>query len=203
MFNKKIKNEGFTLVEALVSLGILGFLVVAGTSLIIRYFRFNDEISAKLILQNEVRSITEQMINELRKANQASNGAPALDTVNSDSIVFFSNIDSDSYIERIRYFIDGVNLKKGVIKPSCNIPLDYNCAETISILSAHENNGAAALFEYYDDTYSGTGSPLASPVDKMQVKMVGIKLILSDSSLPNPVSLTANIKVNLRNLIVE
>lgn len=193
--------------EVLVSLGILGIITVSAVYLIIKYFQFNDQVSAKLVLQSEARSITEQMVNEFRKANQSSNGASAIEAADSDSIIFFSNIDADSYLERVRYFIDGINLKKDVIKPSGN-PLTYDIEtdtntgnETISILSAHIDNGAADLFEYYDNTYNGSGLPLVFPVDKTQVKMVGINLILKGGTTSNPVSLSVSAKVNLRNLI--
>jgi len=202
MFGKKIGNKGYTMVEIILAIGIFSIIVVSANYLMMQYFRFNDEISVKINLQNEARNISGQMVDELRKANQASNGASVLDSVDSASIIFFSNIDDDSYTERIRYFIDGTNLKKGVTKPSGN-PLVYDTAnnEAISILSTHVDNGTNPLFVYYDDSYNGSGTPLASPVDKTQVKMVGINLILKDSSLPNPVSLNISMKVNLRNLI--
>lgn len=193
--------SGFTLIEMLIAVGILAVIIVAIASFLANYGRTSDVLNIQLALQSEARNITDQMANDLRKANYASNGAYAIDSATAVSIVFYSNINNDSYLEKVRYFISGNNLQKGVIVPTGN-PLVYNPAnEAVVILSKREANGASALFEYYDSAYNGvSGSSLANPVDVTKIKLVKINLILDDNAVPGSNPFIIETKVNLRNL---
>lgn len=194
------KQEGYTIVELLIAVGILGIIMIPIANLTADYYRTNELIKFQAFMQTEGRNATKQIVDDLRKTNQASNGAYAIDSVSGSSIAFYSNIDADSYFEKVRYFISGTDLKKGVIKPTGN-PLVYNPAnEIISTLSKNVANGGTALFQYYDGTYNGSGSPLASPVDVTKIRMVKISLVLDNNLLKGPTSFRTEASVSLRNL---
>jgi len=194
------RQAGYTIVELLVAVGILGIIMIPIANLTADYYRTNELMRFQAFMQTEGRNATKQIVDDLRKTNQASNGAYAIDSVSSSSVAFYSNIDSDSYFEKVRYYISGTNLKKGVIKPAGN-PLVYNPANEItSTLSKNVANGSTALFQYYDGTYNGSGSPLASPIDVTKIRMVKIILILDNNLLKGPASLRTEASVSLRNL---
>jgi len=200
-FGEKKSFSGFTIIEMLVTIGVLAIIIVSISAFLSDYGRSSDILNVQLTLQGEARNAADQMVNDLRKINYASNGAYAIDSATATSIVFYSNLNNDSYFEKVRYFINGNNLQKGVIVPTGN-PLVYNPAsETVTTLSAHEANGGTELFQYYDSAYNGvTGSPLAGPVDVTKITLVKINLILANNTVPESNPFIIETKVNLRNL---
>ncbi len=193
-------NLGFTLIEMLLVVAIFGIISTAAYALISDYNKTSDYIAAQLTLQSDGRNSLNQMVNDLRRANQGSNGAFAIDSANAVSLVFYSNIDTDSYFEKVEYFIDGTELRKSVTKPSGS-PLVYNPADkTTVVLSVKIANGAAPIFSYYNDDYVGTGAALTLPVDVTAIRFVKINLILDDNPSAPTSSLKMEAKAALRNL---
>jgi prepilin-type N-terminal cleavage/methylation domain-containing protein len=193
-------NSGLTLVEILLAVVIFSFLTLAAFSLISDYNKTTNLLTSQLALQNDGRNSLSQIVNDLRRINRGSNGAFAIDSATADSFIFYSNIDDDSYFEKVEYFISGNELKKSVIKPSGS-PLVYDPANEITTVLSNKNaNGATALFSYYDSTYAGTGAALALPVDITVIRFIKIDLVLDDKPLAPVAPLTMEAKVTLRNL---
>lgn len=193
-------KSGFSVVEVLVGIFILTLIGFAIYSFQKDIFSLNRIILGNLTAQGEARRAIKSMSAEIRTASPSSLGAYALSQTATSSFIFYSNIDSDSFKERVRYFIDGTTLKKGVIKPSGS-PLAYNPAnETISELIHDMANTAAATFDYYDTGYDGTTSPLVEPIDISAVRLVKITVVIDrDSQLPpGPITLTT--QISMRNL---
>lgn len=197
----KLKSDfGLTLVEVIISIAIFSIISLAAYSLISSYNKTSDFIAVQLALQSEGRNSLSQIVNDLRRVNQGSNGAYAIDSAGNNSFIFYSNIDDDSYFEKVEYFISGTDLRKSVTKPSGS-PLVYDPADKItSVLSGKIANGATPLFSYYDDNYAGTGSSLALPADVTVIRFVKINLILADNPSAPASPLTMEAKVALRNL---
>ena len=66
-----------------------------------------------------------------------------------DTFTFYSDIDSDGVKERVRYFKDNLDFKKGIIEPTGD-PLEYVLGnETISTLTGALEN-VDPIFNYYD-----------------------------------------------------
>ena len=129
------------------------------------------------MLFRSARKLAASLTWELRNAVTGNTGAYALEQAGDQQIIFYSNVDKDSYIERVRYFISQGSLQRGVTKPSGN-PLVYNSAnETVKIVQNNLANGSNKLFYYYDGTYNGvSGSPITQPVNVSLVKYVKLDL---------------------------
>lgn len=194
-------NRGLTLVEVLVAMGISVFLIMGIIDLMLWAMHGRDVVWEQLSTQNEGRKIVQDFTNELRRATASSIGAYPLEVAESQQIVFYSNIDADSWRERIRYYISDKTLKKGITKPSGN-PLVYNPSSEVVIDAVHDvANGANALFYYYDQNYTGPSSTaLASPISVTDVRMVGITLSLEEKPNVAPAPFNIEAKVEIRNL---
>lgn len=193
-------KSGFSVVEVLVGIFILTLIGFAIFSFQKDIFSMNRIILGNLTAQDEARRAIKSMSAEIRTASPSNLGAYALSQTATSSFTFYSNIDSDSFKERVRYFIDGTALKKGVIKPSGS-PLAYNPAnETISELIHDMANTAVATFDYYDTGYDGTTSPLVEPIDISMVRLIKITIVIDRDSqlLPGPITLTT--QISMRNL---
>lgn len=194
-------KNGFTLIETLVAVAIFGMIITAVIGIFLNSWRYNAVLWEQLSTQTEGRNVTQGFANEIRTASQSSIGAYPLQTANTSTIIFYSNLDADSLVERVRYFMSGKTLTKGVIKPSGN-PLTYNTADEVLTDVVHDvaNTGTSPIFLYYDENYSGSGSPLPSPVDTTEVRVIKMSLKLDENPRLTPAPLYVESEAMLRNL---
>lgn len=182
---KKIFNNknGVSLTEIIVVVAIALMIFLAVFNLGDSIFSFNASAQKNLSAQTDARRVLKTIVKELRSASPSSTGAYAVALSATSTLTFYSNIDSDNYKEQVRYFLQGRDLKKGVIKPSGS-PLSYNPNnEQVFVLVKDLNNGSTPIFEYFDANYAGTSTPLVQPVQPSRVRL--IKIFLKIESDPN------------------
>jgi hypothetical protein len=127
-------------------------------------------------------------------------GAYAIVQAATSSLTFYDDIDNDSSIEKVRYFLSGSTLKKGVVEPSGS-PLNYNGTETIKELVHNiANNATTSIFSYYDSSYAGTSSPLALPVNVLSVRLIKVSLVIDSDPLKPPAPIYMSTQVSIRNI---
>lgn len=199
-FNQfKNNHNGITLVEVLIAIGIFSFLTVGIVTLFLTSWKYNQIVWEQLKTQNEGRKVTRDFTNQLRVASLSSVGAYPIESASSTQIVFYSNVDSDSLREKVRYFLSGRTLRRGIVKPT-GTPLTYNSANETVVDLAHDLITSTLPFTYYGSSYSGAEAALSSPVDVTQIRVVGISLVLEEDPNASPVPFYIESKVMLRNL---
>lgn len=201
---------GFTLIEAIVAIGIMtligGGIVAFQKSVIVN----SKVLQGTLVSQQQVRKTFSAFSAELRSAGPSANGSYAIESAGTSSIVFYSNIDNDTMVERVRYFYATSSmgsavlnvLKKGVTRP---VGAVYTTApETITtIVYDVKNSSTTPIFTYFDSAYSGAASstaPLAQPVSIAQVRLVKMSLAIDPNASRSPVYQTYETQVSIRNL---
>lgn len=202
LFCKKqnARDSGFSVIEVVVATFILTLVGIAVYAFQKDIFSLNRILSQSIVAQEEVRRALKIMSAEIRAASPSSIGAYAIAQTSASSFVFYSNIDDDSFKERVRYFLDGTVLKKGVTKPTED-PLTYNPAsEVVSDVVRDMANGSTAIFSYYDTDYGGTTPPLAEPVDVSAVRLVKIVIIVDRDPSTPPAPATLTTQISMRNL---
>ncbi len=196
----KYKSQGITLTEMLIAVAVFAVISIAVGNFGVGIFNFNLAAQTNLGAQSDGRRILKTITTELRSASNSSLGGYPIESVSTSSLVFYSDINNDGLKERIRYFLQGVELRKGVINPTGN-PLVYNSNnEVISILVHDVVNGSNPIFEYYDENYDGTTNSLPYPVQVNDIRLIKITLSLDkdQNKAPGPISVTS--QVTLRNL---
>src|SRR3989339_1075189 len=103
--NSRKLESGFSVIEVLASIFILTLIGLAVYSFQKDVFSLNRIISGSLTAQDEARRALKRMSAEIRTASPSSLGAYALSQTATSSFTFYSNIDDDSFKERVRYFI--------------------------------------------------------------------------------------------------
>jgi hypothetical protein len=198
---KKLDNAGVTMLEMLVVIGLFILFVGAITALMIWGNHGKDVVFEQLSKQNDGRNATQNFLNDLRRASYSSIGAYPIEKADANEIIFYSNVDTDSWKERVRYFISGTTLRRGLIKPS-GTPLSYNSADEAATDVAHDLNNTTTVFYYYDQNYdsSSNTSSMDFPVDITKIRMVGIKLWLDLRPNVSPAPLYIEGKTEIRNL---
>lgn len=193
-------QKGFTLTEIVVTVTIFAAILMAVFNLGQGIFSFNTSTQKNLNAQNEARKVLKVMAKELRSASPSSNGAYPLSQVSTSTLVFYSNVDADAYKEQIRYFMQNGSLKKATTKPSGS-PLSYNPAnEQVVTLINKVSNGVNPIFEYYDSSYTGTSSPLSSPVSPTAVRLIRVRVLIERDVNKSEPPMEAETQVFLRNL---
>jgi prepilin-type N-terminal cleavage/methylation domain-containing protein len=197
---------GFTLVEILVVVSIGTAIGLGALSFLRDSTVFTSIFQQQLTTVDEGRKILRPLVGEVRSATAAHTGAYPLEIVQEETFVFYSDINSDDIIERVRYFIDDNTLKKGVIVPSGS-PLVYEEAdEVISwvMTGVRNSDHSQPVFEYFDTYYTGVEGSLVQPVVSSHVRLVKMTLVIDHDPgrYPDPVTLTTqmtmrNIKDNL------
>lgn len=197
---KKIKNNGFSLTEIIVAVAIAGGLFIVVLRFGQDIFSINSTAGANLNAQTDGRRVLKTMVRELRSTSPSSLGAYPISFVSTSSITFFSNIDSDNNKEQIRYFLQGTDFKKGVTKPT-GTPLTYNLAnEVVSVMMRDIKATSTPIFDYYDQNYSGTSTPLTFPVSIPSIRHIRITVPIEKDVNKLPGLIIVVSQVTLRNL---
>jgi type II secretory pathway component PulJ len=197
----KRQNSGFTLVEVFISMAIFVAVMVAVTTFLVDIYSNNRTVSGSFQTAQDAQVILKTMLTELRQSATAANGAYPIAVAGTSSITFFSNIDNDAQIEEVSYSFIGNTLYRAVIQPTGS-PLTYNIASqsTSSMLTDVRNSSSTPVFQYYDQNYTGTSSPLSLPINIPVVRLIKISLSLDVLVNQAPVARTYTTQVSLRNL---
>lgn len=196
-----VNKKGFTLIETVMTIGILTIAIgVVGAFVISTYKYINTSFGKTLTITN-AKKVINTFSRELREATQADDGAYLLSDIEDFEITFYSDIDTDDDVEKIRYFLEDNKLKKEITNPVESV---YGSPDTTKIISSYVRNDTVPLFYFYDRTYKGqaTGTPLTTPVsvdDISSIRLIGIKIIL-DADIRDTNSMTLETKAKLRNL---
>jgi type II secretory pathway pseudopilin PulG len=193
-------TRGFSIVETLVVVFIVTLIIAAVGAFQADVFRLTSTIQSGLSSQNDARKIIRPMADEVRSASEGENGAYALATTLPTTFTFYSDIDGDDERERIRYFLEGSDFKKGVIKPSGS-PLSYNSVNE-KITEVVHNVVSTDIFTYYDSAYDGTDEslPLAEPVIPSEVRLIDVELVVDEDPNRSPAPITIRTQMSIRNL---
>lgn len=93
------------------------------------------------------------MLRELREARSGENGAWPLVQTDDATIVFYSDVTNDGRADKIRYFLNGTDLQKGVIEPTA-APVSYPVVnEVIRTIATSIDLSGKAMFTYYNGNY--------------------------------------------------
>ncbi len=168
-------RKGFTLIEALIAMSILSGIVFIVSVFGLDIFSFQIFLGDVFTMQQEITLTLTSMGLEVRAMGPSANGSYPIESASSNSLTFYSDVDGDGVFERVRYFVSGTILKRGIIKPSGN-PAVYNLAnETSTDVVANVILPPAAsqsLFVYYDQNYTGSQPPLSLPIDVNKIRLI-------------------------------
>ena len=170
--------------EVTLSLGL--FMILMGAS----YTLITSAFSNQMTLINKNNAVEDSkksvlaMTRNIREAQDGDDGSYPIELANDFSIVFYSDVDIDNSVERIRYFVQNETLKMGVTESAGN-PLVYNTdVEVVSTVVSDVKNETKAvpLFRYYGNDYPSVTTPLVTPANLQAVMLVEIRLLINTSS---------------------
>lgn len=188
---------GFSLIEIMVVMGISSVLIFMSADFIIQGFRSSAFIYEQNMAVQNARRAQDIMVKEIRKINRAENGEYLLDTVLPQTFTFYSDVDSDGLTEKVRYFLDNSNLKKGLTHATGS-PIGYPAEnEKVSILSNYINNQTNPIFSYYDKNNLLIANPTSN---KQGVRLIEISAKINVAPERAPKDFNVEADVQIRNL---
>lgn len=193
-------TRGMTLIELIVAMGIFGLLITSIVGVFLVSNKSKDIVFDQLEVQGQARKAIQDFVNEARAMRYSSAGAYPLQTASATQFIFYTNMDTDSSLERVRYYLVTSTLKRGIVQPTGS-PVTYpTSTESIVTIVNNVNNTSTAFF-YYDENYTGvTSTPLTQPVDSTRVRIVEMRLIVDKNANLSPVPFTIQGQTHLRNL---
>ena len=106
-FNKK--SEGITLIETLIAIAVFSLIAGALFASIVNLYQTNDFVWHQANAVSEARRGVKTMIREIREAQVGEDGSYMIATAGDSEFIFFSDIDQDDEVERIRYYLGGTS----------------------------------------------------------------------------------------------
>ena len=204
-FNTDFK-QGFSLLEVIMAIFVFSLIIVALSLFILKSYRANYFIFEQIAAIEEARKGIETMVKEIREAREGEDGSYPIIQAGDSQFIFYSDINKDASVERVRYFLDGTTLKKGVVEPSGD-PLQYVLSnEVVTALSAYIRNDAFPVFTYYNGDWPGdtVNNPLPTLTRLTDTKLmhVYLKVNVDPNRPPNDFELESdsqvrNLKTNL------
>ncbi len=190
-----------TLVETLIALGIFAVVIVAVSAFQISLFNNQRVVSGSLQTAQDAQIILRTMLTELRSAAPGMNGAYPIASAATSSLIFFSDTNGDGQTEQIGYKLSSTTILRTTIPPTGS-PASYlvSNTSTTTLLRNVRNSTSTAIFQYYDQNYTGTSSPMTIPVNIANVRLIQIGLTLDINPLLSPLPRTYTVQVGLRNL---
>jgi type II secretory pathway pseudopilin PulG len=187
---------GFTLLETLITIGIFVTASVVLWAFIVNGYKSQNFSLDQSAAITEAQRGVETFVKELREALPGDNGAYPIEIADAQNLIFYADFDRDNAIEKVHYWLDGSNLKKGVTE-AAGSPLTYNPNnEQVEILSRYVRNEAEPVFTYRDGDYN----ELAAPADAVDVKLIHIYLRIDLYPQKAPTNYDLESDVAIRNL---
>lgn len=186
------------MIETMVVIGVFALVMIAVSSLILYFYRSNTITLEQAFAINSARKGIEFMVRDIREMVYSDEGAYPIININGNSFYFYSDIDRDNSVERVRYFMQNTDLKKGLTEAVGDPPKYLDSNETISTVSDSVRNIEQGInvFKYFDNQ----GVEITDYAKISDVAFVKINLIVNINTNRLPDEFTLRSSATLRNL---
>lgn len=174
-------------------------LLISFVIYVYRAYGYNFEQVAAI---NEAKRGIETMVKEIREARYGEDGSYPIEEAGNLQFVFYSDIDKDSSIERVRYFLSNTSFNKGVVEPGGDPPQYVLSGETVRTVSAYVRNGTVPVFVYYNGDWpvDTVNNPLPTLTRLTDTKLMHVYLKVNVDPNRPPDNFELESDVQIRNL---
>lgn len=185
-------KKGISLIEMTVTAGL--FVVISGLMLVMIVRSYNAYSFSKQTIDAQEKASA-----AMRDFEKNTRGATQILTSTASELAFYSYLleDRQPAPSRVRYYVEGGDLMKGVVHPTGAGPV-FSYPDNLEFSKAIAQNvtNGDALFQYFNDASVQIGNP--TPVDA--VRMIKLTVTIDKDTARPPEAITSSTNVNLRNL---
>lgn len=202
--------KAFSLIETLVIIFVFSIVMLLTASFIIMGYKTQSYTYQQSIAINEARKGVEVMVKEIREAQTGENGAHIIEDAQEKEFVFYSDVDNDNRVEKIRYFIDDINneFKKQIFEPNNWTFYDLENADPSGIFYPAEPSKEIVISQYLVDEppsvftyFNQNGEELTDlPAIKKYTKTIKVCLVININPNRKPDAFELSSEASLRNL---
>lgn len=186
-----------TFIELIVAIGILLVLLPIVTSVIGSLYRTQGETLARAAVLSATTEGVKDIIRDVRSSVYGEDGSLPLVTIASSTLTLYTDTDLDGRIERVRYFLSGTTLRKGVVEPSATSSYSSG-SEVVSDYLRNVINFASStsVFKYY----TATSTQVTSQSRILDVRRVEVNVIAQNRVGQKLGTITLTSSASVRNL---
>lgn len=194
-------KQGFTIVEIIFALSIFAIISLVIFEFYISSNRLESYTMEQATAIYDAQKSIETIIPEIREAADGDDGSWPIELADDNTLIIYSDIDSDLETERIRYYLDGNEFKKETTEP-IGYPITYTGEQKTTVLSYNIQNNINSIFSYYNEDYPAdtVNNPLTTPADVTETKLVHIHLEVNVNPNKIPDTFSVDSDVQIRNL---
>ena len=196
--HNKCLIQGISFIEAVVTIGVASVALIVVGSMTIAFYRTHGYTIEQSFAINSARRGIERMVGDIREATFADDGSFPLESIGPYTLVFFSDIDRDERIERVRFSLEHTVVLRGQAESAGNpltYPLDDDSIQHVSDHIRNEEYGQA-LFHYYDET----GNEILDYDQVTDVRFITVRVVVNINPERLPQDYTLQSSATLRNL---
>jgi type II secretory pathway component PulJ len=199
---KRLRSTaGLTLVELLITISLL-VLVLMVVYFFGRYWQDNLTVGiGRSQMVSDANRALSRMSSELREIEPGESGQYPLEQADDFAITYYADTNHDGVIERVRYFLSGETLMRGVT-PASGTTQGYDLTQEVLVaVTDFVVNGEEPLFHYYNANWP-TDTEL-NPLQNersLRTRFIRITLFIRPENLANIQPAVATQGVHLRTL---
>lgn len=172
------RESGFTLIEMLSAMAVLGLLAAAVSVALSSMIRHSDEVEDRTALQGEVRFTLDRLAVDLRQAYSGVDGVSPIEAVSSTGLTFLSPDRAEPFhLRRISYRLSGGAIERATATSTDTDGAPWSIPALGSWVKQVESVTNAAPFSYFDANGAATTNPA-------EVATVTIDLVVATNSSP-------------------
>lgn len=196
-FSKTTYTRGFTFIEMIVFTTVSAMFFIAVGGIIVNIYRVNSYALEQASAIDQSRRGVLDMVQYIREATISDTGSFPIVSAGTSTFIFYSNIDNDTNIEKVRYFLEDGEFKRGIIK-STGDPLAYTASEKVVIIAKDVRNivNNTNIFTYYDES----GLEVTDLGEITNMTFIRVNLIINLNPARAPEDFTLRSGVSIRNL---
>ncbi len=191
--------RGFTIIESIVVVAVTAMLGLTINTLIANFYKDNAYLLQQSSAIDSAHRGLRTSFQDLREASYGDDGSYPIASAATSTITFYSDVDGDGTVERIRLYVLGTTFYRGVTDSTSSPPTYTGQKEATTTIATYvRNSSTTPLFRYYDSD----GSELATTttVDVSQISSISTSVMVDLNPLRAPDILTLQETATLRNL---
>jgi len=197
-------KKGMTLVEMLIAMFIFILMMFGSAYLLGQIYKRYGFAMEQGMSTHAVQHSLKIILEELRGIRQSDAGSYPIEEAGDFSFTVFTDADKDGVTERVHYFFENGEIKKGLTEPSGTPPSYPEGDQSIAVIAEHVINTAEQpLFYYFNKNYpvDQVNNPLPAPVSPVSdIRLVKIDIFYNLDPLRAPDNIRLESYVELRNL---